>query len=61
MSGNRGRELVDTNVLAYAHDATAGPKREKAQALIARLWKDQNGCVSIQVLQELYVPLTEAL
>jgi predicted nucleic acid-binding protein len=58
MSGDRGRELVDTNVLAYAHDVTAGPKREKAQALLARLWQDQNGCVSIQVLQELYVTLT---
>lgn len=50
-----GRAFVDTNVLVYAHDASAGRKHEVARALIKNLWADRSGVVSTQVLQELYV------
>lgn len=60
MSADR-RAFVDTNVLVYAHDATAGSKRETAVALVERLWDSGHGCVSIQVLQELFVTLTRKL
>ncbi|MCZ7588155.1 MAG: PIN domain-containing protein [Gaiella sp.] len=56
-----GRSFVDTNTLVYAHDTSAGPKREVATALVEDLWESGHGCVSIQVLQELFVTLTRKL
>ncbi len=52
------REFVDTNVLVYAHDLSAGRKREAASDLLERLWDNRLGCVSLQVLQEFYVTVT---
>jgi predicted nucleic acid-binding protein len=51
------RYFVDTNILMYAHDASAGAKHERAKALVEELWRDRNGVVSTQVLQELAVNL----
>ena len=51
------RYFVDTNILMYAHDATAGVKHERAKALVEQLWRDRSGVVSTQVLQELAVNL----
>jgi len=51
------RYFVDTSILMYAHDASAGPKHERAKALVEELWRDRNGVVSTQVLQELAVNL----
>ena len=62
MSGDRLRgEFVDTNILIYAFDATAGEKRRVAVELITRLWLDRRGCISLQVLQEFYVAATRKL
>ncbi len=58
MSGERSREFVDTNVLVYAHDASAGGKKAAAQRLLARIWEAGTGCVSVQVLQEFFVTVT---
>lgn len=52
---------MDTNVLLYAFDTSAGQKRERALALVADLWRTGNGCVSVQVLQEFYVNATRKL
>lgn len=49
------KTFVDTNVLIYAHDVDAGNKREIAQSLLRELWRDRNGVLSMQVLQEFYV------
>jgi predicted nucleic acid-binding protein len=49
------KAFVDTNVLVYAYDRGAGAKREKAMALLEDLWKEGNGLISTQVLQEFYV------
>ena len=51
------RYFVDTNILMYAHDSSAGSKHERAAALIADLWESRSGVVSTQVLQELCVNL----
>lgn len=51
-------EFVDTNILLYAYDATAGDRHEAARALVERLWRDRRGALSIQVLQEFYVNAT---
>lgn len=56
-----GRAFVDTDVLVYAHDRTAATKRKAAAALVEGLWESGHGCVSIQVLQELFVTLTRKL
>lgn len=51
-------EFVDTNVLVYAHDRSAGRKHEIAKELVKRLWESRQGCLSVQVLQEFYVTVT---
>jgi predicted nucleic acid-binding protein len=51
------RYFVDTNVLMYAHDNSAGEKHERAKALVEELWRERKGVVSTQVLQELAVNL----
>jgi predicted nucleic acid-binding protein len=50
--------FVDTNVLVYAEDRTAGRKHVLARDLVVKLWNDADGVLSVQVLQELYVTLT---
>ena len=51
-------QFVDTNVLIYAHDRSAGLKHEQAQKLLRDLWQSGLGGLSIQVLQEFYVTVT---
>jgi predicted nucleic acid-binding protein len=58
MSAEPARQFVDTNVLVYAHDVTAGDKHTRAKQLVADLWADGTGCLSVQVLQEFYVTVT---
>lgn len=50
--------FVDTNVLVYAHDLDAGAKRGIAASLLERLWDEQAGVLSVQVLQEFFVNVT---
>jgi predicted nucleic acid-binding protein len=49
--------FVDTNILMYAHDTSAGAKHQRAKALVEDLWRQRSGVVSTQVLQELCVNL----
>jgi predicted nucleic acid-binding protein len=49
--------FVDTNILVYAHDRTAGVKHRRAQSLIEKLWNSGGGVLSTQVLQELCINL----
>lgn len=58
MSGEDGLQFVDSNVLVYLHDRSAGAKRTRARSLISELWTHHRGCLSIQVLQEVYVNVT---
>ena len=58
MNGDPSREFVDTNVLVYAFDSSAGVKQTAASTLLERLWKSQTGCLSVQVLQEFFVTVT---
>jgi predicted nucleic acid-binding protein len=51
------RCFVDTNILMYAHDGSAGTKHERARAVIEELWRTRSGVVSTQILQELCVNL----
>jgi predicted nucleic acid-binding protein len=59
MSEPRTLQFVDTNVLIYAHDLSSGPKHTQARGLIEELWQSEEGCLSVQVLQEFYVNVTQ--
>lgn len=50
--------FVDTTVLIYAYDSSAGYKHERAKSLLRDLWQERDGGLSIQVLQEFYVNVT---
>ena len=49
--------FVDTNILVYAHDRSAGVKHQRAQSLLEDLWNSGQGVLSTQVLQELCINL----
>jgi len=49
--------FVDTNILMYAHDRSAGLKHERSRQLVERLWISGQGVLSTQVLQELCLNL----
>lgn len=55
------RQFVDTNILVYAHDDSAGTKRDQARALVEQLWESSEGCLSVQVLQEFFVTVTRKI
>ena len=55
------KTFVDTNILVYAHDLDAGAKHDVSRALLAELWRERNGVVSPQVLQEFYVNVIRKL
>lgn len=55
------RAFVDSNVLLYAHDRSAGAKREMAHDLMETLWRKRSGHLSVQVLQEFFVNVTRKL
>lgn len=59
MSGNQ--RFVDTNILVYAHDTSAGGKHERARALLEELWDTRDGCLSVQILQEFFVNVTRKI
>ncbi|OLE13328.1 MAG: hypothetical protein AUG89_05375 [Acidobacteria bacterium 13_1_20CM_4_56_7] len=44
--------FIDTNVLIYAHDRSAGEKHQLAMDLTEKTWESGNGVLSTQVLQE---------
>lgn len=49
------RCFVDTNILVYAHDRSAGSRHQRARQLIEDLWSSGQGVLSTQVLQELCI------
>jgi predicted nucleic acid-binding protein len=58
MNADVPRQFVDANVIVYALDETAGTKRERARTLLEGLWAARSGCLSVQIMQEVYVTLT---
>ncbi len=52
-----GKCFVDTDILVYAHDRSAGSKHMRAQMLLEQLWASGWGVVSAQVLHELCIQL----
>jgi predicted nucleic acid-binding protein len=55
------RIFIDTNVLVYADDASAGDKRTRALELLSELIRESRAVLSTQVLQEYFVVATRKL
>ena len=55
------RIFVDTNILVYAHDLSAGDRHDRAYAIIESLWEAETGVISTQVFQEFYVTITRKI
>jgi len=51
--------FVDASVPVCAQDSSAGERRERARVLLAELRSANRGCLSMQVLQEFYVAVTQ--
>ena len=56
-----GSKFVDTNILLYANDKTAGDKQRKSAELLKALWASHHGTLSTQVLQEFFYNATRKL
>jgi predicted nucleic acid-binding protein len=54
-------EFIDTNVLVYAHDGGSGSKHTQAVELLKRLFEEDGGALSIQVLSEFYSVATRKM
>jgi predicted nucleic acid-binding protein len=52
------KTFVDTNILIYAYDSTAGEKHNTAGTIVSELWDTGLGILSTQVLQEFFVNVT---
>lgn len=53
--------FVDTNILVYAYNVDEEEKHAQASALIKNLWDKKTGVLSLQVLQEFYVTVTQKI
>jgi len=54
-------EFLDTNVLVYAYDATAGLKHERAKDVIWSLTSKGVAAISVQTMQEFFVTVTRKI
>ena len=59
MNYTKGNFFVDTNLLVYAYDSSAGKKWRTSLEVLSLLWIQRTGVLSTQVIQELFVSLTQ--
>src|SRR4030065_260644 len=53
--------LRKAKILVYAYDSSAGQKHTLAAQLMEGCWENENGCLSLQVLQEFFVTVTRKI
>lgn len=53
--------FLDTNIVVYAYDISAGKKHDVAANLMIDLWNTGLGVISTQVLQEFFVTVTKKI
>ena len=53
--------FLDTNIIVYAHDRSSGDKHAVAREIMERLWESRKGVISVQVLQEFFVCVTQKI
>ena len=49
------KTFIDTHIIIYAYDVTAGIKHTTARTILSDLWNSGLGVISTQVLQEFFV------
>jgi len=59
MNYTKGKFFVDTNLLVYAYDSSAGKKWRTSSEVLSLLWTNRTGVLSTQVVQELFVSVTQ--
>ena len=59
MNYTKGKFFVDTNLLVYAYDSSAGKKWRTSLEVLSLLWTHRTGVLSTQVIQELFLSLTQ--
>ena len=55
------KTFVDSNLIIYAYDVSAGKKHEVASKIMLDLWNSELGVLSTQVLQEFFVNITQKI
>ncbi len=55
------KTFIDTNIIIYAYDVTAGKKHKAAGNIMADLWNSGLGVISTQVLQEFFVNVVQKI
>jgi predicted nucleic acid-binding protein len=58
---NGDKIFVDTNILIYAYDVSAGVKHDTAARILTELWDSGRGVLSTQVLQEFFLSITRKI
>jgi predicted nucleic acid-binding protein len=53
--------FLDTNIIVYAHDRSSGDKHAVAREIMERLWESRKGVISVQILQEFFVCVTQKI
>ena len=56
-----GKVFIDTNLIVYAYDSSAGEKNRRAVEIMKEIWNSGQGIVSTQVLQEFFVTVTRKI
>jgi predicted nucleic acid-binding protein len=57
----KDKVFLDTNVIVYAHDLSSRDKHVVAREIMDHLWESRKGVISVQVLQELFVCVTQKI
>lgn len=55
------KTFVDTNIIIYAYDVTAGKKHQTARRILKELWESGLGVLSTQILQEFFVNVVQKI
>ncbi len=57
----KDKVFLDTNIVVYAHDRSSGDKYAVAREIMDYLWESRRGVISVQVLQEFFVCVTQKI
>ena len=57
----KDKVFLDTNIIVYAHDRSSGDKHAVAGSIIDHLWESRKGVISVQILQEFFVCVTQKI
>ncbi len=55
------KTFIDTNIIIYAYDVTAGKKHKAAGNILTDLWNSGRGMISTQVLPEFFVNVVQKI